>query len=305
MRKVFITESAIREYLREAMDSSSINDVPLTPEVNINPVIASDAAEVDPSNQNFVPANRAELMSALRIIANSTDDEDAPEVYVTIKHALDVHEEEMKNKKVEESIRMIVRKILNEESKEEKAKKLWAGLKEPVGPLPPVKKIPAGEHGAEYLNKLEKRKTGLNKQFSTMRDDEDSKDMEHDDAPASGRSRKNVMMGDVSGASFKEIAKEMGFAAESGAKQAVEKALEKAKFTGAMDPDELEILTLSSMNDYIKMLASSGDLDAEEVQVLKNNPGIVRELDGFRDFLDKSIRKARKGSKLENPLGED
>lgn len=305
MRKVFITESAIREYLREAMDSSSINDVPLTPEVNINPVIASDAAEVDPSNQNFVPANRAELMSALRIIANSTDDEDAPEVYVTIKHALDVHEEEMKNKKVEESIRMIVRKILNEESKEEKAKKLWAGLKEPVGPLPPVKKIPAGEHGAEYLNKLEKRKTGLNKQFSTMRDDEDSKDMEHDDAPAAGRSRKNVMMGDVSGASFKEIAKEMGFAAESGAKQAVEKALEKAKFTGTMDPDELEILTLSSMNDYIKMLTSSGDLDAEEVQVLKNNPGIVRELDGFRDFLDKSIRKARKGSKLENPLGED
>jgi hypothetical protein len=108
--------------------------------------------------------------------------------------------------------------------------------------------------------------------------------------------RKNVMMGDVSGSSFKDIAKELGFAAESGAKQAVVKALEKAKFVGTMDPDELEILVLKSMSDYIDMLSNTGELSPADVKLLKDHPDIVRDLEGFREFLDKSIRTTRKVS---------
>jgi hypothetical protein len=63
-----------------------------------------------------------------------------------------------------------------------------------------------------------------------------------------------------------------------------------------LDPDTLEILVLQSMADYVDMLNTSGELSDEEVKLLKNNPGIVRELEGFREFLDKDLRRARKTS---------
>jgi hypothetical protein len=61
-----------------------------------------------------------------------------------------------------------------------------------------------------------------------------------------------------------------------------------------LNPEELEIIVLQTMSDYIDFLKSSGELDAEEVKMLKNNPGVVKELDGFREFLDKNLRKVKK-----------
>ena len=280
MRQVLITESSLRELLKEMMDSES--------PVNVNPVVDPSAAETDPSNINFLPSNKAELMSALRVLVNSIDDEVAADIYVTVQDAMKEKEDEMKNSNVEESIRTIVRKMLLEAQ---------TNLEE--APMPPVKKIPAGVHGSEYMQRFEKAKSGLQKTLSTLRDDEE---FVSSDEPEEGRSRKNVMMSDVGGASFKEIAKELGFAAESGAKQAVEKALAKAKFVMKMDmfqPDELEILVLQNMNDYIDVLKSTGEIDDSEVKLLKDNPDIVRELEGFREFLDKALKKARKEKESE------
>jgi len=280
MRQVLITESSLRELLKEMMDSES--------PVNVNPVVDPSAAETDPSNINFLPSNKAELMSALRVLVNSIDDQIAADIYVTVQDAKKEKEDEMKNSNVEESIRAIVRKTLLEAQ---------TNLEE--APMPPVKKIPAGVHGSEYMQRFEKAKSGLQKTLSTLRDDEE---FVSSDEPEEGRSRKNVMMSDVGGASFKEIAKELGFAAESGAKQAVEKALAKAKFVMKMDmfqPDELEILVLQNMNDYIDVLKSTGEIDDSEVKLLKDNPDIVRELDGFREFLDKALKKARKEKESE------
>lgn len=107
--------------------------------------------------------------------------------------------------------------------------------------------------------------------------------------------RKMNTMSDVGGATFQEIADELGFAV-SGAKQAVDKALSKAQFVATMDQDELEVLVLQSMGDYIDKLAKSGELTPEDVQLMKSHPDIVRELDGFREFLDKALRKVRKSS---------
>lgn len=276
MRKVLIAESSLRELLKEMMDSSS--------PVNVSPVVDPQAAETDPTNQNFSPDNKIELMSALRMLINSVDDEDSNDVYVAIKDAIEEKEDQMKKSNVEETIRMTIRKML-----------LEADDKNDDSDLPTVKKIPYGAHGGEFMRRFEKSKAGLQKTFSSMRDED--YEQPKADEPVAGRGRKNVMMTDVSGASFKDIAKEMGFAAESGAKQAVEKALSKAKFVmkmDLMDPEELEIVVLQSMKDYIDVLKNTGELDPEEVKLLKDNPGIVRELDGFREFLDKSLRKVRK-----------
>jgi hypothetical protein len=276
MNRILITESSIRELLKEILDSSS--------PVNVNPVVDPQAAETDPTNQSFSPDNKVELMSAIRMLVNSVDDEHANDVYVAIKDAIEKKEDEMKKVNVEEAIRMTIRKMLTEADDD----------------LPQVKKIPTGVHGGEFMRRFEKSKAGLQKTFSSMRDD-DYEPLKADE-PAAGRGRKNVMMTDVSGASFKDIAKEMGFAAESGAKQAVEKALAKAKFVmkmDLMDPEELEIVVLQSMKDYIDVLKNTGELDAQEVKLLNDNPGIVRELDGFREFLDKALRKVRKTSEGE------
>jgi benzoyl-CoA reductase/2-hydroxyglutaryl-CoA dehydratase subunit BcrC/BadD/HgdB len=110
-------------------------------------------------------------------------------------------------------------------------------------------------------------------------------------------------MADVDGASFEEIATELGFSV-AGAKQAVDKALEKAQFIAATDSDEMEIIVLTTMSDYIKMLAKTGELSSADVTLLKDHPAIVRELDGFRDYLHNSIRRARKATAVVNPLGE-
>jgi len=108
--------------------------------------------------------------------------------------------------------------------------------------------------------------------------------------------RNHNTVADVEGASFEEIASELGFAV-SGAKQAVDKAMQKAQWLGAMQlerPDDLEITVLTAMNDYIKYLSKSGELTSADVQLLKDHPDIVRTLDGFREFLDKYVRRERK-----------
>lgn len=108
--------------------------------------------------------------------------------------------------------------------------------------------------------------------------------------------KKHNTMADVEGSSFEQIASELGFAV-SGAKQAVDKAMQKAQWLGAMHlerPDDIEITILTAMNDYVKFLAKTGELTPEDVQLLKDHPDIVRTLDGFREFLDKYVRRERK-----------
>lgn len=313
MQHVIIEESALRDVLREAMESGSNSHLDPKMPVRVNPVVDPSAAETDPSNSNFIPQNKTELLSALRLMCDVEDDANVPVVYITIKDALEKEQgEEMKKNQSESTIRAAIRKMLSEISAAEKrqmaADKLWSELPN-VDPAkyPPVTKVPTGVSSkagtpAEQRAKFEKNKAQLQKTFSTMKtsDLEDDSVGGVDDGP---KGRKNVMMTDVGGSSFKEIAKELGFAAESGAKQAVEKALDKAKFVTKMDlfdPDTLEILVLQSMSDYIDVLSSSGELSPEEVKLLKDHPSLVRELDGFREFLDKDLRKAKKTSEPKN-----
>jgi hypothetical protein len=106
MRKVLITESSLRDLLRELMNSHA----PIFP----NPVVDPQAAETDPTNQNFVPSDKVELMSALRALVDPVDDERIPQVYVAVKDAIEKEESEMKDTKVEAIVRQTVRNILKE-----------------------------------------------------------------------------------------------------------------------------------------------------------------------------------------------
>jgi hypothetical protein len=112
---------------------------------------------------------------------------------------------------------------------------------------------------------------------------------------------------DVGGSDFEEIAKEMGFSV-SGAKQAVDKAMTKSQWLGQKitDPDEsdeLELTVLMAMDEYIKMLSKSGELTPADVQLMRDHPDIVRDLDGFREFLDKHLRRLRSSETEGEPYG--
>lgn len=129
------------------------------------------------------------------------------------------------------------------------------------------------------------------------------------DAPGKRKAYKKTALGgmsDVGGASFEKIAQELEFSV-AGAKQAVDKALEKARYLAVdMDDDDLEILVLTGMNDYIQYLTKSGELSAADVQLMKDHPDVVRELDGFREFLHNHIRRARKaGQRVIDPVRDE
>lgn len=284
--KPTLTEKELREIIRETMMNpsvgwSSTSDLSDSP-VSVSSVVDPSAAQTDPGNPNFKPHNRKELQAAISCAIDDISDDEAAQFYDALQDAKKQRDEEDKkmnknDKKVEEAVRAAIRKMLKEAE------------------LPPVKKIPMGVHGGEYTRNLDKRKQKLRGTMEKWRDDEDAAPMVRADAPAAGRDRKNVMQTDVGGASFKQIAQDLGYASESGAKQAVEKALSKAKYLGAMEPDELEITTLVAMKDYIDFLNSSGELTAADVQLMLDHPDIVSELDGFREFLDKQLKKEMKG----------
>ena len=146
MRKVLITESSLRDLLRELMNSHA----PIFP----NPVVDPQAAETDPTNQNFVPSDKIELMSAIRALIDPIDDERVPQVYVAVKDAVEKEEAEMKDTQVESIVRRAVRKILketllNEETAAEKRERL-AKIAHAKPVFMSVSKSVADDLGIEY-----------------------------------------------------------------------------------------------------------------------------------------------------------
>lgn len=338
MTNISVLKHSLRKVLREAMFNSgfagwsSNEDGPAEVNSNVDPSVAV----TDPINPNFTPQNKIEFGVAVQQMVKNLPDTDMPELFNTLKTTIDDNrkaedEEEMKNNakqggtdQVEERLRKIIRQALMEAKPVD-----WSKLPAPTGPLPPVKKIPAGVHGGEYSRWQEKQRNDVKKYLGKNKLDEpevvdapesgepsepnladDSQETEVPSSqPAKRRAYKTTAIGgmsDVQGASFEQIAKELGFSV-AGAKQAVDKALEKAQWLAqGIEGDDLEILVLTALNDYVKYLTKSGELTPADIQLMKGHPDIVRELDGFREFLHSAIRKARKaGQRLANPLDDD
>lgn len=313
MAQVTVSEEALRQLVGEALDGGHLGDLTVPEDeepVNVNPVVDPSAAQTDPINPCFVPQTKPELDVAVKQLTKDVPVDKVPGTYKAIRAVIDAEqaktegEEEMKKaaqggtEQVEEAVRRAVRKLIGQ-------------MNEAPADLPPVKKIPFGVHGAEYMRRMEKTKADLGKTFRAGGADdrpEPDEDEPEADEPKRRRAYKATALGsmaDVEGASFQEIAQELGFSV-AGAKQAVDKALEKARWAATeIDPDDLEILVLQTMNDYIDTLNKTGELTPADVQLMKDHPDVVRELEGFREFLAGAIKRRRKeGQKLYDPIGE-
>lgn len=283
---VVVSRDAVRQFVREALSSpgttwdssSSIENSPVT----ISAVVDPSAALTDPGNEKFRPQNRAELKAALSPIVDDISDDDSAEIFDAIQSAVklkDEKEEKMKTKKasVEEAIRQSVRKMLSE-----------------MGPYRDTGMSYSGPGiGSTAKKGMEECEPCEGEGY--LPDGSECKVCKGTgEVPA--KAKRGYQMADVEAgmATLEDIAKEMGYAGPPGARQAIEKATKKAQFLAGMEPDDYEIMVLTAMNDYVKELQSSGELTPEDVKLLKSHPNIVSELDGFREFLQKYIKKAMK-----------
>lgn len=338
--RVVISDKALREMVREALDGQGWSGTDNADPVNVNAITDPSSAVVDPVNPNFTPQDKTEFGVAMQQLVKNLPDTDMPTVFNAVKTALDRRSEKDEidaanqaamvagsqeaidaagkngkdtkkqegkqmptENKVEEQLRARIRKAILEAN----------GLTE--ADLPPVKKIPMGVHGGEFNRRHEKTKADLRKTLGPAVDryenepeaepdlsDEEGEEAEH---KAKHAHQEIGALGQVGNASFEDIAKETGMSV-SGAKQAVDKSLLRFKFLYELPEDDRDIMVLQAMNDYIDTLNKTGELTAADVQLLKDHPDIVRELDGFRDYLHNTVRRAMKAKPedLEDPLGE-
>lgn len=315
MSQITVSEEALRELAKETLDGGHLGDLTVPEDeepANVNPVVDPSASVTDPINPNFVPQTKPELDVALHQLTKEVPIDNVPKFYKAVRAELDAEqdkaekEEEMKRAAqddadhVEEAVRRAVRKTLGEKRLAE------------VGDLPPVKKIPMGVHGDEYMYRVQKARDDLAGSMggtnpAAEKAAEEEKSGEPEVSKRHGAYKKTAIGGmlDVGGSSFEEIAKELNFSV-AGAKQAVDKALEKARWLAQdIDSDSLEIMVLQTMNEYIALLNKTGELSPADVQLMKDHPDVVRELDGFREFLATAIKHKRKeNQRLEDPLGE-
>ena len=341
MRKVITDEASVRKLIREAL-FGNFNPPPdeSVTAANVSNVIDPSASATDPTNPNFRPQSRQELIIAVNGLLNCVEDDYAGVAYEKVKDALEgekdimtppdqehgvinVEDENMTKENVEETIRLQVRKALREMSQDDvdeaKKMKFAPGYNEPVpedakGKAKLYLKRAGGNferahdeaaaHGerdvAEELRMMSfenvdevdtsSRTYVLKKKKHNDVNEQDQDQDDDDDDEESHKKRKNQTAASWSGGTFDEIAKELGVSV-SGAKRLVTVALAKAQYVGSIDPDELEILTLETMKEYIEYLKSSGELTAADVQLLQDHPALTAELDGFREFLHDAIKE--------------
>jgi len=305
-------QNTIKESQLRSMVKVLLEDKSLGPKLaKVNPVIDPSAALTDPQNTDFKPQSKPELMVALSTIISDLPNQNIPDVYDSLKDALASKEEEegkeqmnRSNEKVEETIRRHIRKLLGESEdlleyfeKDPKTGKLvWKG----DGPGPTLgkgvkkKDVPAGKTSVsnDQVGPKSPAVKDLRKTLNNL--DKREKKQQSVDAPAAGRTRKNVTAKDDE-AGFKEISSALNVSVGK-AHSAVRDSLAKARFIEMMDEDDFEILSLQSVKNYINLLRSTGELSPTDVQLMSDHPKIVAELDGFREFFDGVVKQLMKNA---------
>lgn len=296
--------NTIRESQLRTLVKVLLEDKTLGPSmVKVNPVVDPSASMTDPANPDYKPQSRQELLISLSTLVNDIADDNIPDVYDSLKDAITKHEDEegkeqMKksNDKVEESVRLAIRKILRENSEIFKeyyekdpatGEMVWKGK----GPAPKlasstsVQKLDPSARGLAVGPQSPAGKS-LKSTFKKMKDSDLAAPLAGD-APAQGRSRRNKMQ---EGDKLKELAKEFGFKNPNGVLQFINRVTERFRYNWE-NYDEVSVAMLEIMKDYINDLASGGDLAPADVQMLHDHPEHVMDLETFRVYSKKKLKQ--------------
>lgn len=267
MTQFTISEDTLRRIVREVLEGHPGGRVwePDEPAVNASAVVDPQEDDSCPVNPDYTPRDKVELGVAIRNMTKNLPDERMADIYKHVRDAIALDKQ-----KAEKDAEMKEKNIKRNPVEEAIRREIRRHLME-MGPG-------AVYRGMDY--------------YGEMGDEDDDPDR-----------RRYSTMSDVEGAGFKDIAAELGLSV-AGAKQLVDKTLGRAKFVGTMDQDELEVMTLVAVRDYINHLKGSGELSDADVQLMLDHPDIVRDLDGFREFLHKYIRGAQRQYKKAGRLDD-
>jgi hypothetical protein len=272
-----INEESVRKLVLAMLEGNV--EVPIQANPNVEPLM--NDRQLDYTERT--PVDSVELSNIIGNKLRDLDDDVAPHIFKQLAAIIDIEgdkEEEEEMMTHEAKLRSCIRRMLKETLAE--------------ADLPPVKKIPPGVHGGEYMSKFNKYKSDLSKMVKGKGDAFN----DPDDEPER-KKRGYQSADDAGGTPFDEIAAEFGFAGPQGAKAAVEKALGKMRYLMKLPEEDRDFLVLAAMDDYINILNKTGELSPEDVKLLRSHPSIVQDLDGFKDHLHKYVlrgmRDAGKG----------
>jgi len=270
MSKVTVSELALRDLIKEVLGNNEYGAVHI-PEskeepVNVNDVIDLSAAVTDPGNDDQKPNSRAELQVAINTLSKDIPDDQVSDVYDKLKSAIIMTDKEDKDRNEGPKEKTIGDEMTKKDTHVESM------IRNAVRTI---------------LNEIVPKAS-----YESVPWDYGSKDDEEQE-----KTSKYSTMSDVEGMSIDDISMELFGKKLRNTKNIVDKTLEKASWLGGMvkgAPEELEIMTLTALSEYIEYLKSSGEIDDEEVQLLKDHPEIIRELSGFREFFEPYVKRAMK-----------
>jgi len=292
VRKVTVTEDALREMVKEALENKDLGTFAGADEpVNVNPEVDPSAAVTNPVNPSFTPQNKVEFGVAVRDMVKNLPDEKMPSLFKGVKDVVDKDKEKeeaklekdmepKKSKGVEESLRRTIRRILGEALPGEKKDD------EQVVDEPEVEPVSA---------------TAEPEPVDPLDDDEESEwdpDAEADEDERMERIQNAADSVDADGPepmTFKQMDQELGTGGIHNARQEFNRAILKARWLASQPAKKREELISAVKDDYIRMLAGSGELSPADIQLLHDHPDIVTGLDGFRDFLHTYIKRFARG----------
>ena len=292
MPKVSVSERALRELLKQALESRELN-VPTKVGAEKNPVevnnnVDPSAAVTQPDDADFLPQNRKEMQIAVRQQLDRVADDDASTVYAAVKKTIDKtmdvdaaehdkKEAEDKSNRRLESMNHSLRDKVTENIVRKQIRRILI------------------EAGYESLG------------FSgwPQRDDDESDDDDDDEKPH----KKIASMVDVGGDVLNKIADEFG-RSTSGAKRMLDVTENTAKFLGSLLSREdtvLEDIQFVALEHFVDALAAQGELDQEDVAYMNEHPEEVAEMESYRIYLSEYVKSAMKkavGDFLESRMGE-
>lgn len=285
--KIVVSEKTLRRRIKEVMSSpmgagwQSTGDLSTSP-VEVSAVVDPSAAVTDPGNDSFVPRNRMELKTVISSMIDDISDDDAVDFYSMFKDAVETNKEKEEkemtksgNKAVEETIRRVIRNILSEAGPYRDTGMSYSG------PMSDSPRIPAGMKKCQECN-------GQGVLYSDYGNKEEKCPACNGAGRVKGRTNVTAaQLGDESEV-YDAIAQAAGYGSAAGARGREKRTLEDLELT--MDE---RLWLVKDVDDYIKHLASSGELDPEEIKLLKNNIMIVADLDGFKEFQKKRPRRHR------------
>ena len=257
-----ITEARLRYLVKEALDNAEGGSVYTgAPEVvELSAVVDPIEDSSVPCNPSFTPRDKQEFNVAVNNLVRNLPDDEMPDLYRMLKAGVKGSSEEAK--------------VEATESKESQAEQVIR--REVRRVLRQEGFADASGRGIDYFGGADE----------ALPDEEEK--------PVAKARRKMSTMQDVGGATFEQIAAETGLSV-AGAKQAVDKAMRRAQFLAQdLDYDERELIVLTAIRDYLKKLQATGELTAADIHLMSDHPDIVRELDGFREFLHRYIRRAER-----------